>query len=131
MYWYLISLFTSIFGRTGSTYTTVLITIERYLMITIPFKAKLWFTPKATKIMAFLVLVLAIVINYPRFVGYAAEPNEYRDIPSLEGLEYVFQPTSQWKFWYKTMKGAHNWVDYWLPLPIILVFNLLSFFKVG
>ncbi len=131
MYWYLISLFTAIFGRTGSTYTTVLITIERYLMITIPFKAKLWFTPRATKIMAFSVLVLAILINYPRFVAYGAEPNEFRDIPSLEGLEYVFRPTSQGKFWYKTMKGAHNWIDYWLPLPIILVFNLLSFFEVG
>lgn len=33
-------------------------------------------------------------------------------------------------FWYKTLKGAHNQIDFWTPLPLLLLFNGLVFWKV-
>ncbi len=130
MYWCFISLYSFAFGRSISTYITILITIERFLMITFPLKMGTWLTQRKTMVMAFGTFVWSVLINYPRFVSWCVEKNDWRDVESLKEIEYVVRPTSQGKFFYQTLNAMHNNIDFWLPLPTLLFFNLLSYIKV-
>lgn len=131
MYWYSLSLFGALYGRSGSVFTTVLITIERFLIITFPFKANAWFTLRNTKILAFIGFLIASLLNFPRFLGYSVEYNENQDISSIQDLEWVLKATTIGKFSYGTLFGLHNQIDFWAPLPIIALFNLMSLWKVN
>lgn len=130
LYWYYISLFSAVFSRSGSTFTTVVITIERFLMITFPFKANSWFTLRNTHILSFAVFLIASILGFPRFFGYAVMYNEHQDIKSVQDLKWVLKATTIGKFWYRKLRALHNQIDFWLPLPTILFFNILSFWKV-
>lgn len=125
-----LSLFTVIFAHTGSSFMTVLITIERFIVITFPLKARYWFTQGRAVYLVLFVLLLAISLNHQKFAGLYLEPNEFKDIPSLQELDYIHRPTIYGKFWYQTMKSLHNMIDYWVPLPLLLLFNFLSYLKV-
>lgn len=131
MYWCFLGLYTSLFARSLSTYMAILITIERFCIITFPVNANAWFTPARTKIMTLIAVLLAVFLNYPRYASWTLEKNNWRDVKSLQELEYVLRPSVQGKFWYKTLGGIHNQIDFWLPLPILLFFNMLSYWKVS
>ncbi len=125
-----LSLYTVIFAHTGSSFMTVLITIERFIVITFPLKARSWFTQRRAVYLVLFVLLIAISLNHQKFAGLCLEPNEFQDIPSLHELEYIYRPTIYGRFWYGTMKSLHNMIDYWAPLPLLLLFNFLSYLKV-
>ncbi len=130
LYWYYISLFSAVFSRSGSTLTTVAITIERFLMITFPFRANSWFTLRNTQVISLGVFGIASILGFPRFFGYAVRYNEDRDIRSVQDLKWVLKATTIGKFWYVNLRALHNQIDFWMPLPTILFFNILSFWKV-
>ncbi|CAL8103638.1 unnamed protein product [Orchesella dallaii] len=129
LYWYYLSISCMYFVRSGSTFTTILITIERYLVITYPLKSACWFTSRNTKITAFCVLILAALLAFPRFTMYV-DTNDLTDIPSLNGLTHILRSTKLNRFFYVTLKTLHSQIDFWLPFPILLIFNILSFRKV-
>ncbi|CAL8103641.1 unnamed protein product [Orchesella dallaii] len=127
MYWYYISCFMLMFFRSGSTFMTVLITIERYLVIAFPMKSTTLFTSRKTKVMALFVPILAMILSIPRFSSMYVDQNDIADIPSTRELTHIIRSTKLDKFWYVTLLAVHDQIDYWLPLPILLLFNILSF----
>jgi len=52
---------------TGSVYATVLVTLERYVAVCWPLKAKLWTSIQKSVVGSIVVLLLAIAINFPRW----------------------------------------------------------------
>lgn len=99
-------------------------------MITFPVKAQTLFTLTGAKLLTLFVSLFAMLLNYPRFFGWSLVENRWKDIPSLEELDYVMKPNAQAKFIYHTIGGLHNHIDFGVALPTLLVFNLLSFWKV-
>ncbi|CAL8103635.1 unnamed protein product [Orchesella dallaii] len=129
VYWYYLSISFMYFVRSGSTFATMLITVERYLVITYPLKSASWFTSGKTRIAAFCVFMIAAVLAFPRFTMYV-DTNDLTDIPSLKGLKHILRSTKLNRFFYVTLKTLHSQIDFWLPFPILLIFNILSFRKV-
>lgn len=99
-------------------------------MITFPFKDNSWFTLRNAKIYSFAVFFIAAILNFPRFFSYSVAYNEYQDIASIQGMEYVLKAAPIGTFAYGKLRVLHNQIDYWMPLPIIILFNMLSLWKV-
>jgi len=134
LYLFYFGTLTAFFGRSGSSFTTVLITVERFLVITFPIKTSNWFTVGKTKLYVFGIFIFAAFMAIPRFTSFAIDPieryNIARDIPSLEGLDYVVQSTSLEEFWYKSAGGFFDQIDFWVPLPTLLFFHILLFVQI-
>jgi len=52
---------------TGSVYATVLVTLERYVAISWPLKAKRWTSIQKSILCSLTVFLLAIAVNFPRW----------------------------------------------------------------
>jgi len=114
-------------GRSISTFITMLITTERYLKIAFPIQSQNWIIGRRTKFFAFLMLLLAIFVTIPRITSvYVASNKLYKDVPSMTHFSHVILTTPQNEFWYKTLGSVHVLIDFWVPLPYLLVLNFLS-----
>lgn len=100
-------------------------------MITFPLKATQWFTLRRAKICAVGAFIFANFLSLPRFFSFSLVPNDFRDVPSVSSFELIPVSTEFGKLMYGTLRGIHNQIDFWLPLPTLLVINLLSYRKVG
>ncbi|CAL8083825.1 unnamed protein product [Orchesella dallaii] len=122
-------------GRSLSTFLTMLITTERYVKIAFPIHSQNWIIGRRTQGFALAMVLLAIFVTIPRISSVYVAPNVlYKDVPSMNHFSYVILTTSQNEFWYSTLKSVHVLIDFWLPLPFLLILNLLSFrevFKLG
>ncbi|CAL8084115.1 unnamed protein product [Orchesella dallaii] len=135
MYFIYLSACTMLLCRTASAFTTVLITFHNYLVIAFPLLSKTCSALRNTKVMAFAVLILSLCLAVPRFSSMYVTQNPYRengglDIPSLRNFSYIIESTDLNTFWYGRLKGLHYQLDTWLPLPLLILFNLLSFYSV-
>ncbi|ODM97472.1 hypothetical protein Ocin01_09204 [Orchesella cincta] len=63
VYWFYIGNLMTLQGRTVSTYMTILITIERFLVIAFPIRSRTWFTSGKTTF-------FAAVVWYKEFKGF-------------------------------------------------------------
>lgn len=116
---------------------TVAIAIERWLVITYPFQSRCWFTTQRTKLIAATIVVFASLLALPRFTSRYVTVNPYKSIEhggyhvhGLHNMHYYISRTSLTDFWRRTLKSVHYQIDFWVPLPLLLVFNLLSFHQV-
>lgn len=122
----------ALFAKSGSSWTTVLITLERYLVVAFPLRFSHWFTLRRSRILLFLVLVLAVLLGIPRFTStYVTENRKFQDFESTKGLPFIILPTRLAFFWFVTMKGFFNQIDFWVPLPLLLFFNALIYIHVS
>lgn len=118
-------------GRTATQFMTVAVTFERFLVITFPQRSTFWFNGVKTKVLCGVVLLIAILLSIPRSTSRQIIPNQHRDIPNLESLEYILWPTKLNKFWYEHLHSVHYQIDFWLPTPVLLIFNFLSYLQVS
>ncbi|CAL8103656.1 unnamed protein product [Orchesella dallaii] len=134
LYLFYIGSLTAFFGRSGSSFTTVLITVERFLVITFPMRSSTWFTVRKTKLYAVGIFIFAAFNAIPRFTSFVIHPIERyhiaRDIPSLKGLDYVVLSTVLEEFWYRTTGAFFDQIDFWFPLPTLLFFHFLLFIQI-
>jgi len=121
-------------GRTGSLFIAILITVERYLVVGHPFKMKVWWSVKKTRVVVFIASLLAILSNLPRYLSVSLMENEHTgDIPQLQDFPYLFYSTQLGILFFRKIKWLgrmHFMMDFLLPLPILLFLNLLLFMKV-
>ncbi|CAL8097798.1 unnamed protein product [Orchesella dallaii] len=131
-YWYLC--LPILLGKSGSTAMTLLISIERFLAIKYPFRAKQWFTSFNTKSFAVLLLTAAVVSKFPKFFVIRREPNIYRNggllIPSIQDFQYILTITEFALSVDPYLWDIHTSLEYLLPLPAMLVLNTLSYIQV-
>ncbi|CAL8112557.1 unnamed protein product [Orchesella dallaii] len=113
--------------RTASTYMAILITLERFLVLTYPFQTKKWFTSRSTLWLAFGVGILSIIVNIPRFLIFQVQPNNYLGIRSLDDFSYLIGYITVIS---RKSKMIGDFFDFIAPLPILLIFNVLSYIKV-
>jgi len=132
MYTSFISTSATLFGRTGSTYMAILISVERLVVIKYPFKSG-WFTSSKTSALTLVVLLFSFFLNLPRFLSYNVDLNQYENmrIPGLAGFKYLIKSTSVYTNFYVHFRAIHVLLDFWIPLPILLVLNLLSYKQVS
>ncbi|CAL8084110.1 unnamed protein product [Orchesella dallaii] len=134
MYSFIISFNTMLFGRSLSIFTAVLITIQSFFMIAFPVPSCQWFTPRKTKLLSLSVLLFSVSLSIPRYssVYIGVNPYSHEDFQKshLHEFPYLLKPTALHEFWYTTLNGMHNQIDYWAPLPLLVFFKFLSYWNV-
>lgn len=131
-YMYYYPLLTVLFSRSGSAFMTVVITVERYLVVAFPMKFGNWFTTKRTRVISVLVLIWALLMALPRCSSAIISRNTIgKYMERTKFLDYIIVSTPLEKFWYFDMGGYFDVIDFWGPLPLLLLFNGLVYFHVN
>ncbi|CAL8133537.1 unnamed protein product [Orchesella dallaii] len=137
MQWFHKSTLLTLFGRSASTFMAILITMERFLVITFPLQTKQWFTSKKTTLLAIGVILISLLLNIPRLIMFNVElkPQKYANITALEDFTYIIGVTHMFGWntlclFYEKFGDVNEHLDFLAPLPILLIFNILSYAKV-
>ncbi len=115
---------------TGSVYATVLLTLERYVAVCWPLKARLWLRPQRAALITLAVLLFAVLLNLPRwFEGYGSlKTVGQHSFDGKQGAIWKFNRTSDASnvlLQESYRKYYHGWV--WLTLMYALPIPLLTF----
>lgn len=110
---------------------TVVITFERYMVVAFPAKFGNWFTIRKTRFIVFGVWVWAIIMASPRFSSvYVTWNEDWRSVGATKNTDYLILSNAWEKFWYFDLYGFFDQIDFWGPLPLLLLFNGLVFYYV-
>lgn len=113
---------------------TVIIAVERYLVLVFPLKANEWFTRERIRLMAIFTMLFSCFMSFPRFSSIYIRENDAsvgKFVPGMENFKWIFFPTRLEYFWYVSLAGFFDAVDFWLPLPLLLLFNGLIYMHVS
>lgn len=123
-------------GRSTSFYLTVLITVERYLVIVYPIRSRLWFSRTKSKLQVLAILIYITLLFMPRYTSVYVGENIFNDdqdgldIPSLKEFKYIFMPTKWHIIWLNILGESYDFflhvVKFWLPNFCLLIFNIWS-----
>ncbi|ODM92587.1 FMRFamide receptor [Orchesella cincta] len=137
MHWFHKSTLAILLCRTASTYMAMLITMERFLVLKFPFQTRYWFSTRKTILLAIGVIVVSLILNVPRFLMFEVEPNHFQsaNITALHDFTYIVGVTHifGWNticFFFENLWDMNEHLDFLAPLPVLLVFNVLSYAKV-
>lgn len=118
-------------GRTGSAYITVLIAVERYLVVVHYFKVKSWFESHYPKLVLRIWMLLIFVINLPWWLtdGVEVLENGNKGSGPLSQFSAIFVRSSFGEFYatHKFWNVLHAFFDFGLPLPLLLLTNGLLY----
>lgn len=120
-------------GRTGSAYITILVAIERLLVVSHPFPFKMWMTRNRGLFLIVIWLAIILTINCPWWLNVALEKNLYvESFPNTELAKFPFIFTETWfaKHVYVKVMPWDTFVDHFLPVPVLLILNGLLFYKI-
>lgn len=118
-------------ARSASSFATVLITVERFLVVAFPIKLGNWFTHKRNRVLIISVAIWGFLLGMPRIMSfYVAENSLGYNFSSLHGVDYFITATSLEKYWYGSFGNFHDLIDFWVPLPVLLIFNSLLYHNV-
>ncbi len=120
--------------RSTSFHLTLLITLERYLVIVYPLRSLTWFGRTKSKIQVVLVVFYVTLLFMPRYTSIYIGENVFNTVPSLESFEYLFLPTAIHRFWINSLGDSFDFylqlVEFWAPNICLLIFNMWSVKKV-
>ncbi len=127
-------------GRSTSFHLTVLITLERYLVIAYPLRSRTWFSPTRSKIQVIFILICVLILCIPKYSSMYISKNIYSDkeggldVPSLAKSEYIFVCNKGNEFWSGILGESFGYYLYLAVFLVsnlsLLVFNIWSFKKV-
>ncbi|CAL8072580.1 unnamed protein product [Orchesella dallaii] len=119
--------------RSASVYVTILITIERCLVVAFPMKSKLWLEP--TKSLSYLLfaLTISLVLNLPWILTSTVAKNDNFLAPNstLEYFPYIFKDIHRVESQVfvnllpPKLQEALIVLNYVAPFPLLLIFNLM------
>lgn len=122
------------FGRTGSIYITILVTIERYLVIAFPIESKSWLSPLKSKIYLACVIVLAGVLDFPWILNSTVVKNSYAALApntSLIEYPYIMNVTQFGIVVYPKVRYVLLAMNFVAPFPLLLIFNVMLYKSVS
>lgn len=129
-----------------AVYTTFLITVERFVAVAFPTKSKVLIQDKLWKSRVILAgtVSFCFLINLPGLFKYTIVENKFARLGHHEGYNYTMDASEEilnFPFLTQTFgilkklptafKTTLLAVDYFLPLPILLTFNGLLYYKVS
>lgn len=115
----------------GSSFTILLITVERFIVLAYPLESRNWFSIRNNRVLISLVAGLGLLLGVPRFTSYFVGMNPVGNhFPSLEGVDYIIEASRLEQFWYGTLGGLHDLLDFVAPVPFVLIFNILVYYQV-
>lgn len=132
--------------RTMAIYTTFLITVERFVVVAFPTKSKVLIQDKLWKSRVILAgtVLFCFLINLPGLFKYTIVENKFARLGHQEGFNYTMDTSEEilnFPFLTQTfgtlkkiptaLKTTLLALDYFLPLPILLTFNGLLYYKVS
>lgn len=111
-------------AQTGSVWTTVAVTVERYIAVCHPLKAKSLCTYRRARIFNLIIIVMSIIYNIPRFLEVT-----HSETFSLELNRTILKAVASQLRLNKLYYGVyHIWlyvfVMYCIPFLILAVFNI-------
>lgn len=122
----------ALFGRTGSSFMTILIAFERYMVVSRPVKAAIYITPARVRMAVICTAIFAVLMGIPRFTSTYVSVNIIRhNVSTAQDMDYLVMDTQLGKFWHETLSGIVSQIDYWLPLPLLLLLNGLIYREVN
>ncbi len=117
--------------HSASSFVTVVIIIERYLVISFPFKFGKWFTSKRTKIITIIAILLPVLLGLIRLPCFKIVPNTMNsNITSVQQWKYIIVSTSLYELVYLKF-GYIGILEFWIPFPLLLIFNGLVYYHVS
>lgn len=126
--------------RSTSFHLTVLITLERYLVIVYPLRSRTWFTRTKSKFQALFIVIYVTLLFMPRYTSIYVGENVFNkgkngmNIHSLDKFEFLFLPTTLHEFWRNFLGESFDFylqlVEFWAPNLCLLIFNIWSVKKV-
>ncbi|ODM88977.1 FMRFamide receptor, partial [Orchesella cincta] len=119
-------------GRTGSVYITILITIERILVVSYPLHFKTWMTSTRVRIILGLWLLFIVIINSPLWLNNVLVENETWKFPGTEmsKFPYIFSDTTFATEIYSKILPWDTVIDSLLPIPLLLMMNGILYYAI-
>ncbi|KAG4072237.1 hypothetical protein HA402_005959, partial [Bradysia odoriphaga] len=121
-------------AKTGSEYLTILITIERWLVVKYPISFKLWLTRRRSLFVVSIVLLWIILINCPLLLNFfSLTKNKYYNrepVTSFSKFPYVYDETWFSKAIFHKLLPWNTIFDTVLPVPLLLAFNAPLYFEI-
>jgi len=113
---------------TGSVYLTVLITIDRFIAVKMPLRAKAILTPKRTVLNVLALGIFSLALNFPRWIEsvrwkYAHE-GRYWNFYHRQSLATISE--------YRRIYHLYGWsfVMYVIPMSLMMVLNVMIWWEV-
>jgi len=126
-----------ILGRTASLYFSILVTIQRYLLVAVPMKAKTWLKNSRLHCSIALIslLVFSIALNLPWLTKSFVDENEvynWETNSTLGDFPYVIKRNEDIaEIWGRPLQDVLVLLKSIVPFPILLVLNGLLYFSVS
>ncbi|XP_046552267.1 FMRFamide receptor-like [Haliotis rubra] len=105
-------------SRTGSVYTTVMVTVERCVAVVKPLKAAVVFTQKRTNQILVAIFIFSVIFNIPRCMEHSLKLGS----PTISVTKSVFYDTA---FYTVYLIYINFIVHFAIPFTLIAVFNVL------
>ncbi|XP_067650873.1 FMRFamide receptor-like [Haliotis asinina] len=105
-------------SRTGSVYTTVMVTVERCVAVVKPLKAAVVFTQKRTNLSLVAIFIFCVIFNIPRCMEHRFKEGS----PTISVTKSVFYDT---EFYTVYLIYINFIVHFAIPFTLIAVFNVL------
>lgn len=119
-------------GRTGSVYFTILVAVERYFVVVHPFKAKAWLNSRRPCVITVVWFVLILLINLPWWLNsvIASQTLPWNAKGPLGKYPTIFVSTVFGRIYSRWLRRVHVFIDFVLPLPLLLLFNGMLYWHV-
>ncbi|CAL8073947.1 unnamed protein product [Orchesella dallaii] len=115
-------------ARESSICITLLITVERYIVVTKPLHATQWFTVRKTQVFCAIVVGIVFLLHAPRWFETRwrkIEPSNR--IPPLDGFPYIMEFTPFGHFYYEVIGPVYFILNYIFPILMLFIVNLLLY----
>ncbi|CAL8072574.1 unnamed protein product [Orchesella dallaii] len=116
-------------GRTGAICITILVSIERYLVIAFPVESKAWLSPTRSILYILSAISVAILLNISYFTNTTVIENNVSFSPNttLANFPYILNGTEISRKMPHQMKFGLMLMNYVAPFPFLLIFNGLLY----
>ncbi|ODN00406.1 hypothetical protein Ocin01_06272, partial [Orchesella cincta] len=121
-------------SRSASVYVTILVTIERCLVVAFPLQSKAWLEPKKSLFYLLLALAISVVLNLPWILTSTVTKNDKFLAPNttLEYFPYIFkdihlESQGVTDILPQKLQEVLIVLNYVAPFPLLMIFNLMLY----
>lgn len=123
----------ALFCRTGSSFMTILIAFERYIVVSNPVKAAIYITPVRVRVAVIFTGIFSLLIGLPQLLSMYVDVRITKlEVSTAQDIKDLVIDTPLGSIWREANQTIPivNQIDYWLPFPLLLLFNGLIYREV-